>query len=119
MNQTLIKWRLKEIMARYDIRAGDLAKTMGVSHNSIANLRKAKTMPRLDGESLNRLCNALNYLAEDLQGEITPTDLISYTKDSGTPTSVEIPGDSGRSLLNQNKNPRSTDAQTQSSLSSA
>ncbi len=119
MKQTLIRWRLKEVMARYDIRAGDLAKAMGVSHNSIANLRKAKTMPRLDGESLNRLCNALNYLGQDLEGEITPIDLISYTKDLITPTSVEISGESESSKSSQNKKLRSIDDQSQSSLSAA
>jgi DNA-binding Xre family transcriptional regulator len=84
MNQTLIRWTLKEIMARYDIKAGDLAKLMGISGNSIANLRKAKTMPRLDGNSLNNLCNALNLLAQDLDKRITPADLINYTPDLDT-----------------------------------
>lgn len=114
--QTLIRWRLKEIMARYDIRAGDLAKAMGVSHNSIANLRKAKTMPRLDGESLNKLCNALNFLAQDLTGEITPTDLISYTKDPVTPTPAETPGETELEQSNQTRKLHLTDNQSPASL---
>jgi DNA-binding Xre family transcriptional regulator len=117
--QTLIRWTLKEVMARYDIRAGDLAKTMGVSHNSIANLRKAKTMPRIDGESLNKLCNALNYLAQDLTGEITPTDLISYTKDPITPIPAEIPAETEQEKSNRSKKLRSTDNQSEVSLSVA
>lgn len=81
MGQTLIKWRLREVMARYHIKAIDLAKEMGVSANAISNLRKSDTMPRLDGDSLNNLCNALNKLALNLGEQITPTSLIDYTCD--------------------------------------
>jgi len=81
MPQTLIKWRLREVMARYNIKAIDLAKEMGISPNSVSNLRKGYTMPRLDGDSLNGLCNALNKLALGLDEEITPITLIDYTRD--------------------------------------
>lgn len=81
MPQTLIKWRLREVMARYNIKAIDLAKEMGISPNSVSNLRKGNTMPRLDGDSLNDLCNALNKLALGLEEEITPVTLIDYTRD--------------------------------------
>lgn len=81
MSQTLIRWRLREVMARYKIKAIDLAKEMDVSANSVSNLRKGNSMPRLDGESLNNLCNALNKLALDLDEEITPVTLIEYTRD--------------------------------------
>jgi DNA-binding Xre family transcriptional regulator len=119
VKQTLIKWRLKEVMARHDIKAGDLAKCMGVSHNSVANLRRAKTMPRLDGESLNRLCNALNSLAQDLEGEITPVDLITYTKEPITPTPAETSEEGGQSKLSKSRKLRSTDPQPPASLSAA
>ena len=81
MPQTLIRWRLREVMARYHIKGVDLANQLGVSGNSISNLRNSKTMPRIDGESLNNLCNALNQLALDLDREITPGTLIEYTRD--------------------------------------
>ncbi|PSF28947.1 XRE family transcriptional regulator [Aphanothece hegewaldii CCALA 016] len=68
-------------MARYSIKAVDLAKEMGISTNSVSNLRKGNTMPRLDGDSLNSLCNALNKLALDLDEEITPVTLIQYSRD--------------------------------------
>ncbi|WP_341532114.1 helix-turn-helix transcriptional regulator (plasmid) [Nostoc sp. UHCC 0302] len=80
MNQALIKWRLKEVMARHNVKARDLAAEMGVSANSVSNLRNARTMPRLDGEILNNLCESLNRLAQDLEGEITPSDLIGYVR---------------------------------------
>lgn len=82
MTQTLIKWRLREVMARYRIKAIDLAKEIGVSPNSVSNLRNSDSMPRLDGSSLNNLCNALNKLAINLEEEITPFTLIDYTRDS-------------------------------------
>jgi DNA-binding Xre family transcriptional regulator len=81
MAETLIKWRLREVMARYNIKAIDLAKEMSISANAVSNLRKGNTMPRLDGDSLNNLCNALNKLALDLDEEITPVTLIDYTRD--------------------------------------
>jgi DNA-binding Xre family transcriptional regulator len=81
MSQTLIKWRLREVMARYRIKAKDLAKELKLSANAISNLRQSETMPRLDGDSLNRLCNALNTLAKGLDREITPATLIDYVWD--------------------------------------
>ena len=81
MAHTLIRWRLREVMARYKIKAIDLAQAMGLSANSVSNLRKSDTMPRIDGDSLNRLCNCLNKLALDLDQEITPVTLIEYHRD--------------------------------------
>lgn len=53
-------------------------------------LRNSKTMPRLDGIALNSLCNALNVLAEDLDKEITPTDLLDYTQDPEVSPESEV-----------------------------
>ena len=86
MPQTLIKWRLAEVMARYRIKGSDLAEYMGVSDNAISKLKKAKTLPRLGGERLNLLCNGLNKLAQDKEGEITPADLIDYSIDDAPPS---------------------------------
>jgi DNA-binding Xre family transcriptional regulator len=68
-------------MARYNIKAIDLAKQMKLSANAVSNLRQSKTMPRMDGDSLNNLCNALNALALELDEEITPMTLIGYIRD--------------------------------------
>ncbi len=87
MYQTLIRWRLREVMARYKIKAKDLAKELGQTPNSISNLRNSDTMPRLDGYSLNNLCNALNNLAPNIQQEISPMTLIDYTRDLQSPKS--------------------------------
>lgn len=81
MYKILIRWRLKEVMARYDIKGVDLAKKLDISANALSSLRKAKTMPHLDGLALNLLCNALNELAQDPEAPITPCDLLGYTVD--------------------------------------
>jgi DNA-binding Xre family transcriptional regulator len=84
VTQTLIRWRLNEVMARYRIKGSDLAERLELSTNAISRLKNAKTMPRIDGDRLNTLCNALNKLAEDaenLNAEITPAVLIEYVRD--------------------------------------
>lgn len=93
MLQTLIKWRLREVMARYRIKGIDLAKEMGISTNAVSNLRNSDTMPRLDGDALNNLCNALNKLALGLGEEITPSTLIDYSRD-GEPGNAPMSSDS-------------------------
>lgn len=60
---TVIRWRLKEVMARYDIKGIDLAKELGVREASISNLRNSSTMPRMDGNRIDELCKALTKLA--------------------------------------------------------
>nr|WP_277932990.1 helix-turn-helix transcriptional regulator [Nostoc sp. FACHB-892] len=116
----MIKWKLKEVMARYDIKAGDLANELNLSANSVSNLRKAKTMPRLDGHSLNNLCNALNRLAHDLDRQITPFDLIDYTQDSDTSASSENPNSSSKSsALSQGRKSSAIDAENQACLTAA
>lgn len=77
--QTLIRWRLNEVMARHDIRAKELAEEMEVSPSAISNLRK-RNMPRLTEETLNKLCQALNKLSQE-GTLITPGELIEYTPD--------------------------------------
>lgn len=89
MMQTLIRWRLKEIMARYNIKGKDLAQKLDISPNALSALRKAKTMPRLDGMALNLMCNALNELAEDLDRYITPGDLLDYSQDPINPPEAD------------------------------
>ncbi len=86
MRKILIRWKLKEVMARYDIKGVDLAKELDVSTNTITSLRKAKTMPRLDGEQLNLLLDALNRLAKDKDEIITHVTLIEYVREVLPPT---------------------------------
>lgn len=77
----MIRWALRETMARYDIKSKDLARELDISANAVSSLRKNKTMPRIDGLALTLMCNALNKLALDLEAPITPGDLLSYSVD--------------------------------------
>lgn len=85
VTQTLIRWRLNEVMARYGVRAKELAEEMEVSPTAVSNLRKS-TMPRLSEETLNKLCKALNALSQETT-LITPGDLLEYTPDPESPNS--------------------------------
>lgn len=58
-----IRWRLKEVMARYDITGVDLARELGVRDATVSNLKTAKTMPRVDGYRIEDLLKALSKLA--------------------------------------------------------
>lgn len=63
-------------MARYGIKASDLAEAMNISKNSVSNLRGYE-MPRLTEETLNKLLLSLNRLKTE-PGLITPNDLIDF-----------------------------------------
>jgi len=78
MQNNMIRWRLKEVMARHNIKAIDLAKAMEVDTNTISNLRVAKTMPKINGDRLNELCYHLNLLRGIPEELITPAVLIEY-----------------------------------------
>lgn len=81
MKRNVIKWHLKELMARHKVKGNDLANYMKVSNQAVSDLRNKKTMPRIDGDRLNDLCNGLNALGSDIQSPITPNDLIEYILD--------------------------------------
>jgi putative transcriptional regulator len=68
-----VKWHLNLIMARWHISNGDLAKQMGRHPTSISRLRTAKAMPRMGGEDLQKLCDALAALS---RADIGPADLL-------------------------------------------
>lgn len=75
MAQTMIRWRLAEIMARYKIRGVDLAKYLNVRANAVSTLKNADTMPRIDGEKLDQICHGLTILSG---AEVRPSDLIEF-----------------------------------------
>ncbi|MDV2994978.1 MAG: hypothetical protein N4J56_004632 [Chroococcidiopsis sp. SAG 2025] len=75
----MIRWRLKEVMARHDISVKDLAAALDVNPTAVSNLRKTE-MPRINGAQLNALCLNLQRLSK-LPEAITPADLIEYYND--------------------------------------
>jgi DNA-binding Xre family transcriptional regulator len=68
-----IGWFLNVLMARWHISNADLAEAMGRHPTSISRLRTARSMPRMSGEDLGRLCDALSALSGK---EIEPNDLL-------------------------------------------
>lgn len=57
-------------MARKRVTNRKLAECLGVHETSVSRLKTSDTMPRIDGEQLEKLCRALNC---------TPADLLEYT----------------------------------------
>lgn len=62
----MIRWKLREVMARKKVTNRALAKTMDMHQGSISRLKSADEMPRVDGKTLDRLCEALDCVLEDL-----------------------------------------------------
>lgn len=83
MSETVIHWRLGEIMVRHDVTGIVLAEKLGITPKAISNLKRSKTMPRLDGKALERICIALS---EIIGKTITPTDLIDYEVENSVGT---------------------------------
>lgn len=65
----MIKWRCRELMARYHISNRELATRLGRHETTIPRLKRDK-MPRLNGDELYALCKAL---------QCRPVDLIEYS----------------------------------------
>lgn len=57
-------WRLNELMARHHVSGKALADELGISTNAVSALRKATTMPKINGERLDEIAAALTKLSE-------------------------------------------------------
>lgn len=77
------RWRLNELMARYRIGTNELAEELGYLPGSISKLKSRDDMPRIDGETLANLCDAMNRIihARGITEVVTPGDLIEYSFD--------------------------------------
>lgn len=70
-----IKWNLAYLMLERDIKTGDLAESTGLHPNTISKLKSHREMPkRLDRETLDLLCKALNCQPGDLLSYISPEE---------------------------------------------
>lgn len=58
------KWRLAEVLARHKIKNKELADYLGVRQNTIADLKKADSMPRIDGKKLDEIAAAITALSK-------------------------------------------------------
>ncbi len=71
--QMTVKWNLAYLMLERDIKTGELAEITGLHPSTISKLKAYREMPkRLDRDTLNLLCKALNC---------TPGDLLKYDLD--------------------------------------
>ncbi|MBV8885797.1 MAG: helix-turn-helix transcriptional regulator [Chroococcidiopsidaceae cyanobacterium CP_BM_RX_35] len=62
-----IKWNLAHLMFDRDIKTGDLAAATGLHANTISKLKAHREMPpRLDRDTLEKLCRVLNCQPADL-----------------------------------------------------
>lgn len=61
-----IRWRLNILMAERRMTNKDLGDRIGRHEVSVSRLRVRDDMPRLDGNELEALCNALNCKICDL-----------------------------------------------------
>jgi putative transcriptional regulator len=64
-----IKWNLAYLMLDRNIKTGDLAEATGLHPNTVSKLKSHREMPkRLDRDTLDKLCKALNCVPGDLLG---------------------------------------------------
>jgi len=77
MTQTLIRWRLAEVMARHKVSSKDLALELDISSNAVGNLKSADTMPRIDGKRLEQICDAISKLSR-ISERVSPHDLLEW-----------------------------------------
>lgn len=72
-SDSVLPWRIGEVMARHRITNKALAKRVGRHETSVSRWRTAEEMPRLSGSELGALCQALS----DLAGvKILPSNLL-------------------------------------------
>ena len=69
IEKSMLRWKLREVMARQKVTNRELAQRIKVHETSISRLKGQDTMPRIDGETLENLCQAL---------KCTPNDLLEY-----------------------------------------
>ena len=79
----MIKWNLGSIIDAYGIKQADLAKKVDSNRASISNLKNKKTMPKIDGNRLNDLINAINNCLSEINNptRITLCDLVQWIPD--------------------------------------
>lgn len=58
--QPMIRWKLREVMARKKMTNRALADAMGMHEGSISRLKAVDEMPRMDGKTLSKFCEELN-----------------------------------------------------------
>ena len=65
-----LRWKLREVMAKKNMTNRTLAELIGRHETNISNLKRTDTMPRIDGDTLEALCNALECHLSELFEEL-------------------------------------------------
>ncbi len=76
--QPMIKWKLREVMARKKITNRALADAMSMHEGSISRIKALDEMPRIDSKTLSKFCEEL---------DCPLMELIEYVPDSETQSS--------------------------------
>ncbi len=82
--RSMLRWRLREVMARGRITNRELAERLQKHETSISRMKNSDVMPRMDGDELNSLCNALTAIFRE-RGQavvITHMDLMDHFPDT-------------------------------------
>ena len=75
---SIIRWKLREVMARRRISNKALAEAMGLHYTSVGRSKSQDIMPELGGETLARYIDAINRLSADQYGVCSLDELIEY-----------------------------------------
>ena len=70
---SMLRWRLREIMARGRITNRELAERLHKHETSISRMKNSDIMPRMDGDELNSLCNALMAILRERGQDVVIT----------------------------------------------
>lgn len=73
-----IEWRLVELLAKYNIRAKELGKELGLAYSTVKKLKKAENLPSIGSEKICAIAKALTNLSGE---KITALDLIKYSEE--------------------------------------
>lgn len=61
-----IQWRLREVLDERNMTPLELARALGVKHPTIYRMAKRRTVTRISGPMLDRLCKVLHCQPGDL-----------------------------------------------------
>jgi len=80
LRKQMLRWKLREVMARAKITNRELATALNVHETSVSRMKTADTMPRIDGNTLDNLCNCLIklYKEKGINEIVMPTDLFEF-----------------------------------------
>ncbi len=78
---SVVRWKLREVMARRRITNKALALELDVHPTSISRLRTQDVLPEIGGEVLGRLIDGINKLTIEGYGDCTLEELTELVSD--------------------------------------